>query len=185
MNHDNHNTTGEATDETAARPTLPTGSRALTPHNGNYLEYAKRDLFIKQMGFETYRDYLRSRLWQSIRERVMRGNPMCSACRSEEATTAHHREYSRDALMGRDISKIVPICRTCHELIERWTFGKKTCVADADLRFRSIQNNEFAHDRAAMLKKTRKQRTPPKTVPCRGCGSPIKFGFDLCNSCER
>lgn len=73
---------------------------------------------LRQLGFETYRDYLCSGLWGRIREKVLRlGNHQCKVCGCP-AQCVHHKKYSLEVLQGEDLTQLVPLCNTCHESIE-------------------------------------------------------------------
>ena len=80
--------------------------------------YQQRDDVLKTIGFASYREYLASPLWQSIRRRLF---AVCKICPcGNEATEFHHRTYKKRYLLGRGkIHKfITPICRDCHQRIE-------------------------------------------------------------------
>lgn len=100
--------------------------------------YAQRDKVLLEMGFSSYREYLDSKLWKSIRARIFR---VCSICVcGEPATECHHRSYKRRYLEGRGrIHKyITPVCRKCHQQIE-FEGSEKMSLGWANARLLKIQ----------------------------------------------
>jgi len=80
--------------------------------------YHQRDQVLAKIGFTSYREYLSSPLWASIRTRLFR---VCSTCPcGAKATQIHHRTYKERYMLGRGkIHKfLVPVCETCHKKIE-------------------------------------------------------------------
>lgn len=81
--------------------------------------YAKRNMNLKLVGFESYALYLQSPLWKSIRQRVfaVKGR-LCWLCQASPATQVHHLKYSVPVLQGRKLKWLAPVCGGCHEFIE-------------------------------------------------------------------
>lgn len=80
--------------------------------------YAVRNSILKEMGFASYGDYLESPLWRESRAKVlMRDGHKCRGC-GRRANQVHHRQYSRSAMDGSDLSRLESICRKCHKSIE-------------------------------------------------------------------
>ena len=79
-----------------------------------------RDRRLKAIGFNSYKEYLKSDLWKSIRENVfdVKGK-MCAAkdC-TAPATQIHHTRYKMEELGGRNLRHLHPLCRDCHYKIE-------------------------------------------------------------------
>jgi hypothetical protein len=93
--------------------------------------YKNRDEKLRNMGFDSYRDYLQSELWRLIRAAVIeRDNGICCLCNGE-AKTAHHTCYTKAALSGRSIEGLIAICHSCHKFIERSQEGYKTRLNDS------------------------------------------------------
>lgn len=62
--------------------------------------------------------YLKSDLWKAIRSRVLeRDNRTCQRCHNA-ANIVHHKSYHVDVIEGRDDSKLISLCFTCHLFIE-------------------------------------------------------------------
>lgn len=94
--------------------------------------YGGRNEILARMGFSTYRDYLASRLYRSIRERAFREyGHACEVC-GLYANQLHHSDYDEDTLKGLNISGLVPLCEFHHEFIEITRSGKKRTLKDAN-----------------------------------------------------
>lgn len=88
--------------------------------------YKIRNKHLRNMGFSSYRKYLDSPLWKSIRSEVMVANPLCWACRKCRAIEVHHSSYDLDVLQGRDLRYLIPLCYSCHDCGEFSHTGRKT-----------------------------------------------------------
>ncbi|AMV20453.1 HNH endonuclease [Planctomyces sp. SH-PL14] len=96
---------------------------------------------LLNLGGITYDEYLALPLWRSIRERVLnRENRICRLC-AAEATQVHHRTYDLATMLGDDISALVALCGTCHELIE-FDGDRKCSPRETELRFRKFRGKE-------------------------------------------
>lgn len=88
------------------------------------LTYDERDAVIRGLGFESYKHYLQSDLWRTIRTQVyQKHGHKCYVCRAAgrfrvPATEVHHRRYSLRNLSGKSIFGMFPVCRTCHTSVE-------------------------------------------------------------------
>ena len=81
-------------------------------------EYAARNALLKALGYATYKAYLASPLWKSIRARVLRRfGGKCKGC-GRRASQVHHHHYTREVLTGRSIEGMSAVCGNCHEGIE-------------------------------------------------------------------
>lgn len=95
-------------------------------------DYSIRDEFLKSIGFDSYQSYLESDLWESIRSRAMKkGKKLCAVCKNA-AIEVHHKSYSEDVLSGKNISLLICLCRTCHDLIEFDSRGSKRTLSEAN-----------------------------------------------------
>jgi 5-methylcytosine-specific restriction endonuclease McrA len=89
-----------------------------------FTKYRERDQLLAGMGFTSYKAYLTSPLWASIRFAVlMRDDHICRAC-GKKSWQVHHRRYSLEALQGTDLTKLESICAGCHKRIE-FHYSKK------------------------------------------------------------
>lgn len=85
--------------------------------------YEKRGRLLRELGFDSYKTYLSSPLWHSIRAKVLVGGVKCYGCPGK-ANQVHHGRYTRENLSGTSLRYLYPICRDCHERIE-FERGKK------------------------------------------------------------
>lgn len=90
-----------------------------------------RASILKSIGFSSYRAYLNSELWATIRGRVLSASPNCRMC-GGEARCVHHRSYDRDTLRGERDSSLTPLCLRCHEKIEFKGDGGKRRTSNAN-----------------------------------------------------
>jgi hypothetical protein len=96
--------------------------------------YFERNIILKEMGFETYADYLISSTWKKIKNRVRKAKgKFCVICR-DKATEYHHLNYGKPDLLGDTIANIVPICNVCHESIE-FEDGRKLTAHASRIKF--------------------------------------------------
>lgn len=88
--------------------------------------YEDRRLLVADLGFTTYREYLRSDLWKSIRSRVFeeKSRNCCNRKCQKKATCVHHEFYTASALEGSCIRYLWPLCDTCHSKVHARRKGK-------------------------------------------------------------
>jgi hypothetical protein len=80
--------------------------------------YTERNENLKQLGFNSYDEYLKSPLWQEIRNKVLeRDKQICCVC-SKVGNQVHHLSYNIEVLNGQDMDKLKCICGRCHKQIE-------------------------------------------------------------------
>jgi 5-methylcytosine-specific restriction endonuclease McrA len=75
--------------------------------------YSDRSAALSSIGFASYKEYLNSALWARIRLEVLNQSTTCHAC-TNIPTQVHHTLYTADALLGKDLSKLYPVCSRCH-----------------------------------------------------------------------
>lgn len=92
--------------------------RAFVPEPVTYAEFKRRDELLREIGFASYAEYLKSDLWFKIRRRAMnQTNGMCVKC-GRKAIFVHHVEYTRELLLGRgSLKSLWAICRSCHKFV--------------------------------------------------------------------
>ena len=106
--------------------------------------YQKRAQTLKQLGFESYDQYLASSLWKNIKAKAYKQHGAKCRCCPAMASLFHHKHYGHDILAGRNLQGLVPLCHDCHTKIEFKADGKK----EFDMRKvnqamrRMIRNNE-------------------------------------------
>lgn len=68
---------------------------------------------LGELGFQTYRDYLHSPLWFTIRNKVLkRAHHRCSC--GARALQVHHEIYTRENLTGENLEGLAATCDDCH-----------------------------------------------------------------------
>lgn len=100
-------------------------------------DYRIRDVILSELGFKSYRYYLRSSLWKGIRERVFARNNRCEVC-GVNANRVHHKEYTEAVLSGDNIDSLVSLCNGCHKRIEFTNNGIKRSLSKANELLNSL-----------------------------------------------
>lgn len=100
--------------------------------------YASRNDILRNLGYDSYSDYLTSPTWNAIREHILSATPDCLACGSP-ATQIHHIDYSKQTLLGNNHQSLVALCRTCHEHIEfDAEYGNKRSLEHANITLEQL-----------------------------------------------
>lgn len=89
--------------------------------------YLDRNRTVREIGFNSYEEYLASDLWASIRQKTfqVKGDD-CYLCEGK-ANHVHHVGYGRAAMIGENLSPLIPLCKICHYKVEFDTKeGKRT-----------------------------------------------------------
>jgi hypothetical protein len=116
---------------------LMTIVRWLTGEDG--MSYRSRNRTLARMGYRNYRAYLRSNLWQLVRNRVIAAKGRkCRVCR-RPGYEIHHTRYAEADLKGMCLDYMHPICTKCHRLIEYDRHGRKRTLAEANSAFRRLR----------------------------------------------
>ena len=81
------------------------------------MDYKQRDESLRELGFGSYEEYLRSGVWRWIRKQVMRrARGLCQSCKINKAVEVHHTSYSVRVLLGIRMQALVAVCSMCHEM---------------------------------------------------------------------
>jgi len=96
--------------------------------------YQQRNENLKLLGFDNYRQYLRSSKWKRIRKEVflLKGK-RCTGC-GNLATAIHHTRYNISTLKGLNLTHLHPICNSCHNKIE-FDNGDKLSLKQSNKKF--------------------------------------------------
>lgn len=141
-------------------------------------EYAIRNELLREMGYQSYKEYLQTALWQSIRARVLCENQTCQMCNKETSTIVHHLKYDKATLSGKSIKRLRALCEICHHIIE----------FDGDRKNSLKQANE-AYLRIAKepIKASRRERPREgwESIGRCKCGNILKVGRAECRACRR
>lgn len=96
-------------------------------------EYAARNALLRELGFPSYDDYLQSDLWKSIRRGALKRTcGKCVRC-GRPARVVHHKDYSRETMLGHRPDSLIPVCCSCHRKAERAPGGEKRTQVEANL----------------------------------------------------
>ena len=131
----------------------PCRARLNLPHK-DAKAYARRNRFLREMGFQNYAAYLDSPLWASIRFRILlnkKHRKLCLYC-GHTAVCVHHRKYTRANLRGLSLAHLVPVCSACHEAAERSPDGEKKGLRSANATLDSIRSKHAAKPARNRLK---------------------------------
>ncbi len=108
--------------------------------------YSDRNQVLKDLGFRSYQDYLRSDLWASIRDHSMALSSVCVGCHGK-ATQIHHGRYRRCDLDGTCMSMLFPVCGACHRYIEFGSRdGHKLSVEQATAKLKGMTAQPSANE---------------------------------------
>jgi hypothetical protein len=96
------------------------------------LHYERRNRFLKVLGFNSYRHYLNSEMWKTIRMMVLaRDEYKCTVASCDSrACDVHHNSYEMNVLIGKDLRQLVSLCRKHHREAEFTESNKKRKLED-------------------------------------------------------
>ena len=81
--------------------------------------YIERNKNVRKIGFPSYEEYLKSDLWEKIRERVKkRDKYRCQCCKGNHRIQVHHTSYQPKVLLGEQLDPLITLCEFCHHKIE-------------------------------------------------------------------
>ena len=165
-------------------------------------EWDFRHRCLAWLGFGNYESYLESKLWKSIRYRVMRNSGgICSYCK-KPVQVVHHRRYTARGLQGTSDKWLVALCHECHEKQHRgW---KRIEDSGIEIQVRKVKQlscftapddhiRRSRLDRKLKLehksRKTIRQRRREKIrqFQCAGCKNMLRKGCqqgEYCTSCR-
>jgi hypothetical protein len=86
--------------------------------------YKKRKTFLSWCGFDSYKSYLKSEEWKTIRAEILKRKGNCIIC-WREAEQVHHLDYRPGTLLGLWPERLVSLCAACHKNIEFDENGEK------------------------------------------------------------
>lgn len=115
-------------------------------------KYLVRNEVLKSIGYSSYKEYLQSDEWKSIRSAVKEKYSECICCNSH-VEVIHHVRYASYVLLGLHLEELAPLCHKCHEAIEL-TDGEKNTLQKANMKLFDLARkkdakqqwlNEFYH----------------------------------------
>lgn len=95
------------------------------------MPYMVRNEVLKSIGYRTYKEYLASEDWKSLRKSILDRFVFCICCDSK-AQVVHHLRYDSRTLLGINNANLAPLCHKCHEAIEIEN-GEKTRMGTANV----------------------------------------------------
>lgn len=88
--------------------------------------YKKRKEVLKILGFLTYKDYLKSELWQEIIEKMFYYyKEKCFCCKRKSCLSVHHEKYTEENMSSKSLEHLFLLCRKCHYVVEFTKSGVK------------------------------------------------------------
>ena len=127
-------------------------------------EYEKRNNHLSSMGFETYKEYRESWIWQNIRSEVLiRDDYKCRLC-GKQAQEVHHLRYDIPTLEGRTLRWLISCCHSCHHQIEISNTNKKLSFIESFDNYKFLNNNSIyvKNNKIIMLEKKNIKRKNKK-----------------------
>lgn len=93
---------------------------------------------LHAIGFRSYKEYLNSPLWDRVRTSIfMLADRKCKLCGSK-AQVVHHKDYSKQTLLGFRPHNLVALCEACHTKIEFHDNGKKRTQKETNKEFNRL-----------------------------------------------
>ena len=125
-------------------------------------EYTRRKESLQLLGFSSYRKYLRSELWHSIRAAKLKRDPECYGCGSTQYMQVHHSDYSLKVLTGEDERGLWSVCKYCHRFCEFATDGCKRSPSEATDELKRLHRTYYGRNiqrRVNRIHRGRKKRS--------------------------
>src|SRR5687768_17181313 len=116
-------------------------------------QYKRRNKNLKELGYNSYKEYLSSPLWQKIRTAVLKRDLNICQCCGGQATEVHHKRYTKTVLTGKNLARLNSICNTCHKNIE-FIKNTKTSVGKANGLFNLLRKTNKVKSKMRTRKKT-------------------------------
>lgn len=107
-------------------------------------DYDLRDKNLRILGYSSYKEYLDSELWKSIKKFLLKNKTKCAIC-PYKARVLHHKSYGINVLSGWDINELIPLCNHHHDKIEFTYFAKnaktKNDLVETNIKLENILIN--------------------------------------------
>lgn len=135
-------------------------------------EYIKRNKHLKEEGFESYQDFLKSDIWKAIKGvwwKKRQAKPefwgRCRICGTDKGLLLHHIKYKRVTRIS--LSGVIPVCHNCHgdihefsnknpfvsiKVATRWLMRRKNNPES----YRNRQRREVKKTQVLQVKKPKK-----------------------------
>lgn len=81
----------------------------------NRLQWRELTDCLTKLCFISYKEYLKSELWKTIKKKVINSNNgKCKYC-DRKSTQVHHTSYDFDTMSGKNLRYLHPVCSACHK----------------------------------------------------------------------
>ena len=134
------------------------------------MSYKERNKMLKELGYNSYDDYRASITWTRIKGKILGIDTKCAICDKPNCVT-HHRSYSKEVLLGEDMTQLIPLCRECHKDVEFFKDGSKRMMDEVEARLVLLLENRPDKTKAKVVigytkpkYKKNKKKTPKKTL---------------------
>lgn len=143
----------------------PQFTRGSSASRAAKIVYEDRKAFLLELGFKSYRSYLASALWKSIKARLLLPGMKCEYC-EKPAVTLHHSSYWPSVLRGESTKPLHPVCNGCHLFGEFDRTGKKVSpiVATRNMKSKRVRSGHAAQVVDANTWNARSGALPPDSI---------------------
>lgn len=137
---------------------------------------------LRQLGFASYGDYLKSGHWITFRLRWL-NDPAnvkrCLACDHDEIEL-HHINYQR---LGEELpTDVVPLCRAHHMMVHQWISDNNASVFDSHI---PIKQMRLKYEKLQKSSEPRPVKNKPIRFLCPCCGRDRKAKKAFCKKCSK
>ena len=101
---------------------------------------------LKSYGYKNYAAYLKSKLWEVIRGKVLKNDDMCVCGCGRPANQIHHKTYTEANLLGTTLRGLVAISRDCHYSIE-FSDEQKVSLGEANRKLKQRRKEKADNPR--------------------------------------
>lgn len=86
-----------------------------------FREYKLRNIRLKEIGYKSYKDYIKSDLWKDIRTKHINHHNKCDYCNSKYRLNVHHLSYEKIGVYITD--HLITLCDDCHTFSHAFHFA--------------------------------------------------------------
>lgn len=126
-------------------------------------DYRQRNELLRRLNLGSYKTYLKSNLWASIRRTKLAKNLNCHAC-GAPATQVHHGKYTALNLLGHADDHLFSVCAPCHFAAEFSESGRKQNVHRATKILKAQRRDRWFAARRLAADLIFDSRTPPSNL---------------------
>lgn len=126
------------------------------------IQYGVRNRKLKELGFNSYDEYLRSDNWKAIKARIDKkiaaGKTfwrICFICGSPRNIHIHHYSYGK--IKKITLARMYPLCATHHLMVHEYTKAHAVSLKQAISRVKRDFRRSFSLESQAMIDKLKKK----------------------------